>query len=126
MTGKTPLGRTRGLGSAKSGTHHWIMQRITALALVPLTLWFVWNVVALAGADHAAVAAWAGAPVNAVLLVLLIAATFHHLQLGLQVVVEDYVHGEARKIAGLLLLKAAALLLAAAAIFAVLKLAFAA
>lgn len=124
MSLKTPLGAARGLGSAKDGTHHWIMQRITAVALVPLTIWFVFNAVALAGAGYAEAAGWLASPLNAVLMLLLIAATFHHLQLGLQVVVEDYVHGEGKKIAALLAIKLAAFALATAGVFAVLKVAF--
>jgi len=121
---RSPLGRVRGLGSAKEGVQQWWMQRLTALALVPLSLWLVAAVVALAGANHVAVVAWIGQPVTVGLLVLLIGATFYHAQLGLQVVIEDYVHNEAVKIAGLLLVKAAALLLALAGILAVLFVAF--
>jgi succinate dehydrogenase / fumarate reductase membrane anchor subunit len=124
MSLKTPLGTARGLGSAKSGTHHWIMQRITAVALVPLTIWFVFSAVALAGAGHGEAIAWLAQPINAVLMLLLIIATFHHLQLGLQVVIEDYVHAEGVKIASLLAVKLAAFALAVAAGFAVLKVAF--
>jgi succinate dehydrogenase / fumarate reductase membrane anchor subunit len=97
------------------------MQRVTAVALIPLTLWFVYSVIALAGADYATATAWLQAPMTAVLMIVLIAATFHHMQLGLQVVIEDYVHGEGIKIASLMLMKGASLLLAVAAAFAVLK-----
>ena len=83
----SPLARVRGLGSAKEGADHWWAQRLTAVALVPLTLWFVYSVVSLLGAGHAEAVAWASAPLNALLLVLLIATTFYHAQLGLQVVV---------------------------------------
>ena len=124
MSMRTPLGRVRGLGSAKSGTEHFWVQRVTAVALVPLTLWFVYALISLAGADHAAVSAWLRAPLNAVLMIALIAATFHHMQLGLQVVVEDYIHGEGIKIACLMIMKGGSLLLAVAAAFAVLKVAF--
>lgn len=124
MSLQTPLGRVRGLGSAKEGTHHWWMQRITAVALVPLSIWFVVSLIKLTGADHAAVAAWLASPVTAVLMLLFIVATFHHLQLGLQVVIEDYVHGEAMKIASLLCVKLGSFGLAVAAGFAVLKVAF--
>jgi len=120
---RSPLSRARGLGSAKEGVAHWWAQRATAVALVPLSLWFVASVISLAGADRAAVAAWAGQPLPAVLLILLIAATFHHAQLGLQVVIEDYVHAEGVKLAAILAVKGLAVLLAAAAIFAVLVLA---
>jgi succinate dehydrogenase / fumarate reductase membrane anchor subunit len=121
---RSDLGRARGLGSAKEGVHHWWVQRLTAIALVPLVLWFVAGVVAHAGADHAAVVAWIRSPVTVGLLILLIAVTFHHGQLGLQVVIEDYVHSEAAKIALLLLVKGAALVLALAGILAVLFIAF--
>ena len=124
MSLKTPLGAARGLGSAKNGTHHWIMQRITAVALVPLTIWFVFSAIALAGAGYAEAAGWLANPINAVLMLLLIVATFHHLQLGLQVVIEDYVHGEGMKIVALLGIKLAAFALATAGVFAVLKVAF--
>ena len=124
MSFRTPLGRARGLGSAKDGTAHWWAQRITAVALVPLSLWFVVSVIGLVGAEHEAAKAWIGAPVNAVLLVVLIGAVFHHAQLGLQVVLEDYVHSEWLKIASILVVKFAALLLALAGIFAVLHISF--
>ncbi len=124
MSLRTPLGRVRGLGSAKSGTHHFWMQRVTAVALIPLTLWFIYAVMSLLGADHATVSAWMQSPVNAVLMVLLIVATFHHMQLGLQVVIEDYIHGEGIKIASLMIMKGGSLVLGIAATFAVLKVAF--
>lgn len=122
---RSPLGRVRGLGSAKEGVAHWWAQRVTALALIPLALWFVISVLSLAGADHARTIAWIASPVPAVLLVLLIAATFYHAVLGLQVVIEDYIHPESLRIALILIVKAAAIVLAAAAIFAVLKIALA-
>jgi succinate dehydrogenase / fumarate reductase membrane anchor subunit len=92
---RSPLGRARGLGSAKDGLHHWWVQRMTALALIPLTVWFVFSVVGLAHADYAAFTAWLGAPHNATLMVLFFAAALHHAHLGMQVVIEDYVsaHG---------------------------------
>ena len=86
MSLQNPIGRVRGLGSAKSGSEHWWAQRLTAVALVPLTLWFIYSALALAGADYAAAKAWLATPWNAVLMVLLVIATCHHMQLGLQVV----------------------------------------
>ena len=121
---QTDLARVRGLGSAKEGTHHWWAQRVTSIGLIPLTIWFAISAAAMAGADYAAVAAWAGAPWNTVLLLLLIAATFHHLHLGVQVVIEDYVHGEAAKFAGILIVKYGSAVLAVACAYAVLKVAF--
>lgn len=124
MSLKTPLGRVRGLGSAKDGTHHWWAQRLTAIALVPLTLWFAISVASLTGADFTGVSAWVAAPFNTVLLLLLIAATFHHLHLGVQVVIEDYIHQEGGKIALLLLVKFASAALAVACAYAVLRVSF--
>lgn len=124
MSFRTPMGRARGLGSARDGAGHWWAQRLTAIALVPLTLWFVASVVALAGASHAEVVAWLGAPVPAVLMILMIVATFHHAQLGLQVVIEDYIHSEGLKIAGIVLVKFAAAALGLVSVFAVLRIAF--
>ncbi len=123
MSLRSQLGRARGLGSAKEGVAHWWAQRLTALALVPLTLWFVASMVPLTGAGYVAVRAWLGDPVVAVIMVLLIGTTFHHSQLGLQVVIEDYVHSEWRKIAAIVAVKFAALALTAACVFAVLKIA---
>jgi succinate dehydrogenase / fumarate reductase membrane anchor subunit len=100
------------------------MQRLTALALIPLTLWFVASVAGMAGMDHVAAVAWIASPPVAIALVLLIGATFYHAQLGVQVVVEDYIHNEGVKLAVLVLVKFASIVLAVAAIFAVLKIAF--
>jgi succinate dehydrogenase / fumarate reductase membrane anchor subunit len=125
MSLKSPLGQVRGLGSAKSGTHHWWAQRVTAVALVPLTLWFVFALATHAGADHASASAWLAHPINSILALLLIAATFHHLHLGLQVVIEDYIHHEGVKIATLMVVKLLSIALGVAAAFAVLKVAFA-
>ena len=124
MSMRTPLGRVRGLGSAKEGVHHWWTQRLTAVALIPLTLWFVASLVQLAGADLAHVTAWIAQPVVAVLLMLLFASGFYHLALGMQVVIEDYVHGEPARIVTLVLVRFACWLLAAIALFSVLKIAF--
>jgi succinate dehydrogenase / fumarate reductase membrane anchor subunit len=121
---RSDLGRVRGLGSAKEGVQHWWVQRLTAVALVPLSIWFVASLVAHAGAGHAAAVAWIGSPLTVGLLILLIAVTFHHGQLGLQVIIEDYVHNEAAKIVLLVLVKGAALALALAGILAVLFIAF--
>lgn len=125
MSLRSPLARVRGLGSAKDGTGHWWAQRLTALALVPLTLWFCISVVTMIGAGHAAVAAWAGSPLVAGLLILLIVATFYHGALGLQVVIEDYVHAEMSKLVLLLIVKATALVLGLAGVLSVLTLLFA-
>ena len=89
---RSQLGRARGLGAAHVGTHHWVAERLSGIALIPLTLWFVWAVVAHAGAPYAEVRAWAGRPVNAALLLATVAATFHHTALGVEVILGDYVN----------------------------------
>jgi succinate dehydrogenase / fumarate reductase membrane anchor subunit len=109
---RSPLGRARGLGSARSGSKHWWAQRLTAIALVPLTLWFIWSMLRLAGASQVDVADWLSSPVRLALVLALIAATFHHLQLGLQVVIEDYVPQEGVKLAAVLAVKGLCILLA--------------
>ena len=119
----TPLGRARGLGAAKEGVSHWWLQRVTAVALVPLVLWLTLSLAALAGADHASVVDWVSRPLVAVLLSLTLVAGFHHLKLGLQVVIEAYVHGALAKHGLLLASLFGCILLAALAVFSVLKIA---
>lgn len=119
---RSQLGRARGLGSAKSGTEHWWVERVTAAALVPLSLWFVFCVLSMLGADQATVAAWVARPFNAALLMALVIMGFYHAALGLQVVWEDYVDGAALRTASILATKAAALLLGLMAALAVIKL----
>ncbi|MHB8404324.1 MAG: succinate dehydrogenase, hydrophobic membrane anchor protein [Gammaproteobacteria bacterium] len=124
MSFRTPLGRARGLGSAKRGTGHWLAQRITAVALIPLSLWFVISVMIYLRADYGTVLNWMHSPVVAVLLVLLVATLYYHAYLGLQTVIEDYVHDEWFKVSTLVVLKFICILLATAGIFAVLRVAF--
>ena len=121
---RTPLGRVLGLGSAKEGVEHWWRQRTTALLLVPLTLWFVIAVIGLVGADRAALVAWMHNPMAAVLMILLIAVSFYHAALGLQVVIEDYIHGEAAKLITLVVMRLLCVLFVLRGVLAVLKLAF--
>lgn len=98
MSMTNPLARARGHGSAKSGVHHWLAQRVTAVFLVFLAGWLVYTVFALAGADYATARAFVARPFNAALLVLLVISMFYHAMLGLQVVIEDYVHRPAAAI----------------------------
>jgi succinate dehydrogenase / fumarate reductase membrane anchor subunit len=109
---RSPLGRARGLGSARAGSKHWWAQRLTSIALVPLTLWFIWSMLHLTGASQSDVADWLSSPVRLALMLALIIATFHHLQLGLQVVIEDYVPQEGTRLAAVLAVKGLCILLA--------------
>ena len=124
MSLQHPLGRVRGLGSAKAGLHHWWSQRVTAVALVPLTLWFVYSALTLAGSDYASGIKWLAQPTNGIFMVLLVISTFHHLQLGLQVIIEDYVHHEAVKLIALVVMKLSSIGFAVAAIFSIIKVSF--
>jgi succinate dehydrogenase / fumarate reductase membrane anchor subunit len=120
---RRPLGRVRGMGSARSGSHHWWMQRVTSIALLPLTIWFIVALASNAGMTHAEAQAWIGSPFNALLLLALIGLTFHHTAAGLQVVIEDYVKPEWTKIAAVLAVKGVCWLLGLAAALAVLRIA---
>jgi succinate dehydrogenase / fumarate reductase membrane anchor subunit len=121
---RTPLARARGLGSAREGVHHWWAQRLTAIALIPLVVWFAISLVMMSGADYGAVRAWIGSPLVMVLLILTIAVGLHHGQLGLQVVIEDYVHGDGSKLALIVAVRFIAVLFGLAAIVAVLRIGF--
>jgi len=120
---RSPLGRAIGLGSAKEGLDHWWAQRITAVALVPLSLWFISAVVGLVGADLETVQNWMSLPLPAILLILLLIATFYHLSLGLQVVIEDYVHRDFAKLGFVVVLRLLCFGIAVAGIFAVVSIA---
>ena len=124
MSLRSPIGRARGLGAAHDGTGHWWAQRLTAIALIPLTFVLVAVIAAAQGLDRAGFAALMGEPVVAIGMLLLVIAGFHHLRLGVQVVIEDYVHHEGLKTAGLIALSLGAYGLAVAVAFAILKLAF--
>ena len=113
--------RARELGSAKTGTTHWWTQRVTAVALVPLTLWFVAALVARVGHGHSAVIAWLESPLAAILTILLLIALFQHVALGLQVVIEDYVHSSRAKLAALLGVRFGCLTLAVVGILAIVR-----
>ena len=121
---RTPLGRVRGLGSAKSGTHHWWMQRVTSLALLPLFLWFIFAMLSLAGAGYAEARAFLARPWNALLMLSLIGFSFHHIAGGLQVVIEDYVRPEKLRMLVILVVKGLSWATAMISAFAVLRVAF--
>ncbi len=124
MSLRSPIGRVLGLGAAKEGFSHWWLQRVTSVALVLLGLWFVFALLRMPTFQYEFVVAWIAMPLNAVLLLLLIGTLVYHSQLGVQVVVEDYVHHHGLKIATMMLLTFAHVAVAALAIFAVLRIAF--
>ena len=121
---RSPLRRAQGLGSAREGVEHWWIQRVTAAALIPLTLWFTASLIALTGSDYNNFIAWVRAPFATILMVLLLIALFHHISLGLRVVVEDYVHSDGVKIPVVAAIRLACFALAIAGIFATLRITF--
>jgi succinate dehydrogenase / fumarate reductase membrane anchor subunit len=124
MGGGTRVGRIRGLGSAKSGTHHWIVQRITAVGNLVLVLWLIASLLFLPGLDYGAVTGWLAQPLVAVPMMLMLVSIFYHLKLGLQVLIEDYLHEEGTKLFALLILNFYAIGAAALGIFSIAKIAF--
>jgi succinate dehydrogenase / fumarate reductase membrane anchor subunit len=121
---RSDLARVRGLGSAKDGVHHWWMQRLSAVALVPLGIWFVVSAIKLAGVPLDAFRVWLNTGANVFLMIVFVATLFYHLKLGVQVVVEDYVHSEKAKLLSLMLNTFACILVGAYCVFALLKVAF--
>jgi succinate dehydrogenase / fumarate reductase, membrane anchor subunit len=121
---RSPLGRVQGLGSAKDGTSHWWSQRVTAVALIPLTLWFLLSLLSLPALDYATVRTWLSFPLSGFLAVLLVAVLTYHSYLGTIVVVEDYVHSAGMKLLTLLSLRFLYVLVGGASIFAILRVAF--
>lgn len=117
---RSPLGRAAGLGSAHSGVGSWWRERVSAIALVPLTIWFTASLVMHMGRDYATVTAWLRTPLAAIAMVLLLIALFWHMALGLQVVIEDYVHSS-MKFPALIAMRFACFALAVAGITAVLR-----
>ena len=124
MSLRSPLGRVLGMGSAKQGTGHWWGQRVSSVALVPLSLWFLTALLALPAYDYATVKAWMAAPLSGFLAILSVAVLAYHSYLGTTVIVEDYVHAAGLKVSTLLLLQFLHVLCGGAGIFAVLRLAF--
>jgi succinate dehydrogenase / fumarate reductase membrane anchor subunit len=123
MKMEAPLRRVRGLGSAKTGAHHWWLERLTAIATLVLLVWLAVSLLRLPDLDYRTVAEWLAAPLAAVPMLLLIAGMFWHLKMGLQVVVEDYVHADGPRLAWITLINFISLFGAALAVFAVLKVA---
>jgi succinate dehydrogenase / fumarate reductase membrane anchor subunit len=120
---RSPLGRALGLGSAKDGVEQWWLGRVTAIALVPLTVWFAASIIAHIGGDYVTIIAWLRTPLATILMVLLLITIFYHTALGLQIVIEDYVHF-GMKIPALLGIRFCCFALAVAGILATLRIAF--
>lgn len=120
---KSPLARAKGLGSAHEGADHWLAQRITAIANIPLVLWLAYSIVQLKGVSHAEFTSWLAEPVNAILMILFIISVFYHAKLGAQVVTEDYIHHEGFKLVKLIGQKLLLFGLGIACIFSILKIA---
>jgi len=123
MSTETPIAQARGLGSAQAGAHHWLLERLTSIATLLLFVWLIVSLVRLPSLDYRGVTEWLATPLAAVPMLLLIVSTFWHLKLGLQVVIEDYVHDEGNHFFAILLVNFLSILGAAFAIFAVLKIA---
>jgi succinate dehydrogenase / fumarate reductase membrane anchor subunit len=124
MSLRTPLGRVRGLGSARSGTEHFWHQRLTAIANIPLVIGFVVIVASLIGRNHAAVVQILGSPLVAVVMLLFILSVTNHMRIGMQVIIEDYVHDDMLKLASLIANTFFAVVIGVASAFAILKLSF--
>ena len=123
---RSHLGRARGMGAAKSGIHHWWVERVTAIALVPLTVWFIYAVMHLLGADQFHVRHFMANPLNTTLMLATVVMTFHHMQLGLQVIMEDYIDSQKWQAIAILLNKAVAVFLGLLCTVSILRMAFAA
>jgi succinate dehydrogenase / fumarate reductase, membrane anchor subunit len=122
---RSPLGQVYGLGSAREGAKEWWVLRLSSLALIPLGIWWVAAIIGHIGADYSHFRHWIASPVTAILMILTITVTFHHLAHGVQEVIEDYVHHEGAKLGGLIALRFACVVLAVAGVFSVLAIAFA-
>ena len=123
---RSHLGRARGMGAAKSGIHHWWVERVTAIALVPLTVWFIYAVLHLLGSDQVRVRHFMANPLNTTLMLATVVMTFHHMQLGLQVIMEDYIDSQKWQAIAILLNKAVAVFLGLLCAVSILRMAFAA
>lgn len=124
MALQSPLSKAIGLGSAKHGFSHWWLQRVSAVALIPLSLWFVFSIVSLIGARYIEVIDWMGSTFNASLLIIFVCALLYHAQTGLQVVIEDYIHSKGLNLFLMYAVKFSSVVLGAIAIISVLKVAF--
>lgn len=124
MSLRTPLSKVKGLGPAKEGVGHWWHQRLTAIALIPLALWFSFSIALLAVADYSTVSAWIGSPLSSTLMILAISVGFYHGYLGIQVVIEDYIAHEPLKIGLLIAVAMMAILFTTLGVVSILKISF--
>lgn len=122
-TMRTPMGRVEGLGSARMGTRDFWQQRITAVAMVPLAIWFAWSALEFVGVDYTVALTWLHEPWNAILMILFVAAIAQHLSIGVQVIIEDYFHNEGVKLTFIVLKRFGIWLIAAASVFSILRVA---
>ena len=121
---RTPLSQVKGLGSAKEGTGHFWVQRLTGLAMIPLVLWFCFAVASLPHMDYEAIRAWLANPISAVLMILMLIAGFQHARLGLQVIIEDYISNHATRTVSIIAVTLFSVLFAVIGVFSVLRIAF--
>ncbi|MCK5917891.1 MAG: succinate dehydrogenase, hydrophobic membrane anchor protein [Cocleimonas sp.] len=118
---RSPLAKVKGLGKSPDATHHFWVQRLTSLALIPLVLWFCFSIALLPEASHSAVIAWLQSPFNAVMIILVILISFHHAQLGLQVIIEDYIAHHGYRLATLLIIKFTSYFMMVLGVYSVIK-----
>ena len=124
MVTRSAVADTHAIGSAREGAGHWKLQRLTAIANIPLVLWFVFSVTMLADGGYDDARAWLSAPLNTILMVLFVVSTYWHARLGVQVIIEDYVHGRGAKVASIVALNLGFAAIAGASIIAILKVSF--
>lgn len=120
---RTPLARARALGSTNTGAHHWMVQRLTSIALVPLSIWFVFSVVSLLGVDHATFQLWLGNHFNTVMMSLFVITLFHHAQQGVCEVIHEYVHVKANQLTAVIIVKFLAFFLAVSCLTSIIRVA---
>jgi len=115
------LAKARGLGSAHEGALHWLHERVSGAILVPLMLWLVWSIAGMYGRDYESFTMWLSQPVNTILMISAVLAVFYHTAMGIQVVIEDYIHNEGVKMVSLVLNRVVFAFLAIACLFSILK-----
>ena len=120
---RSPLAKVKGLGTSPDATHHFWLQRLTALALIPLTLWFCFSIALLPNADYLAITTWLQSPFNAVMMILVVLISFHHAHLGMQVIFEDYIANHAYRLSAILLVKFTSYFMMILGVYSIIKIA---